>query len=52
MKYTNTEVVKTAQGIEVEGNSLWIFNQYKNLMILIANESIQIKPSLSFQRAR
>ena len=52
MKYKNIEIVKTPQGIEVEGNSLWMFNQHQNLMVLIANESIKIKPSQLFQGVR
>ena len=52
MKYTNIDIVKTPQGVEVEGNSLWMFNQHENVMILIANETIKMKPSISFERAR
>ncbi|GEM_PF-353321 len=52
MMYTNLELIRTPQGVEVEGNSLWKFNQHLNLMVLIANESIKIKPSMSFQRFR
>ncbi|MEG0187893.1 hypothetical protein [Algoriella sp.] len=52
MKYTNIDIVKTPQGVEVEGNSLWMFNQHENVMILIANETIKIKPTLCFQRVR
>jgi hypothetical protein len=52
MKYKNIETVRTPQGIEVEGNSLWMFNQHHNLMVLITNESIKIKPTISFQRVR
>ncbi|WP_180906764.1 MULTISPECIES: hypothetical protein [Empedobacter] len=52
MMYINLELIRTPQGVEVEGNSLWMFNQHLNLMVLIANESIKIKPSMSFQRFR
>lgn len=52
MKYKNVEIVRTQQGVEVEGNSLWMFNQHENLMILIANETIKMKPSISFERVR
>ena len=52
MKYKNVEIVRTQQGVEVEGNSLWMFNQHENVMILIANETIKIKPTLCFQRVR
>lgn len=51
MKYKNVEIVRTQQGVEVEGNSLWMFNQHENVMILIANETIKMKPSISFERA-
>ena len=52
MMYTNLELIRTPQGVEVEGNSLWKFNQHLNVMILIDNESKKIKTTVSFQRFR
>ncbi|WP_313384233.1 hypothetical protein [Chishuiella sp.] len=50
MEYTNLTVVKTQHGIEVEGNSVWRFNQHLNLMVLVGDESIRIKPNMFFER--
>ena len=52
MRYFNTSNVKSLQGIEIEGNSLWVFNHHKNLMILTNNHHITSKPNITFQRAR
>ncbi|MBS7334073.1 hypothetical protein [Faecalibacter bovis] len=52
MKYYNTNHVRSLQGVDVEGNSLWLFNHHQNLMVLLENQTITSKPNLSFQRAR
>jgi len=52
MKYLNTTDVKSMQGVDVEGNSLWIFNHHQNLMVLEDNNAITSKPNIAFQRAR
>ena len=51
-RYLNTIDVKSLQGVDVEGNSLWIFNHHQNLMVLEQNHNITSKPNLMFQRAR
>lgn len=52
MRYFNTTDVKSLQGVDVEGNSLWIFNHHQNLMVLANNHNITSKPNMTFQRAR
>lgn len=52
MRYLNTINVKSIEGVEIEGNSLWIFNPHRNLMILTNNHNITSKPNIVFQRVR
>lgn len=52
MRYFNTIDVQSLQGVEIKGNSVWIFNHHQNLMILEENHNITSKPTMSFQRAR
>lgn len=52
MRYLNTSKIQSLQGVEVEGNSIWIFNCHQNLMLLAGNHNITSKPNVAFQRAR
>lgn len=52
MRYFNTMDVQSLQGVEIKGNSLWVFNHHQNLMMLVDNYSITTKPNVSFQRVR
>lgn len=52
MKYFNTINVKSLEGVEIEGNSVWVFNHHRNLMILTINHNITSKPNNAFQRTR
>jgi len=52
MRYLNTAKIQSLQGVEIEGNSIWIFNSHQNLMMLVDNRNITSKPNVAFQRAR